>query len=976
MRGSLVVAVTLTMVVLMALGGIPVPAEGPGPDGGADRPVLQSFVGNGSNRTYLPAEIESVQELLTMDGSERVLDVDWSPDSKYLAVGSRTNAGTGPFHLYSFNGTELSEVVSWTDSSSVSTLAWSPDGNYLAYGPGKTGNNVKIFGFNGTALSEVASNSFRSPSRMAWSQNGTYLAVVGSHYPTTLSVFEFNGTTLTRVDDFSTLSSANHVTWSPDGAYLAITWNYWEDNFPDIIYLGKVEILSFDGSSLRTELQTDMGENAYSIDWSPDGDHLALGYEDYPGRYLDVFNTYLDRNGKMVMNLEDSYDLGVAIYGMDWSSNGHYLAVGGSSSGHECHICSFDGSILTTESSWVFGGGWVIDLDWSSDGNYLAIGGKDGSRDLKVYGVDYGQLGRNDTMEVDEDVPTTMDVLANDRTTSGDLTITNVTSATQGLVQITADGRDLRYTPPANWSGNDSVTYRHSDMDDTTSWPVVNITVTPVNDVPVISTTDVVVATEDEEYMVQYEATDADPDDTLTWSFDTEAEWLTFEGDAEVLRGTPANDDVGSYLVEVKATDTNGTDDTHRFLLTVQNVNDPPVITSEDNTVAVEDTMYSVYYKARDVDPTNDELVWALEVDASWLEMHENHLTGTPTNDDVGDHVVNVSVSDGNGGIGWSEFIITVGNVNDAPTILTTPSSVASEDEEYIQTFEAEDVDAGDVLEWTMTGPDWLTMEGATLSGTPTNDDVGTHQVTVAVSDGEAEVMVSFIIKVANTNDAPVWLSTPGDQELMEGDLMFLDVIAEDDDGDRLTYGLTSTPSSDMAINPATGAIRWLDAVPGEYAVQVTATDGEETITHDLTIEVAEPPVPPANKVPVMQVVEVDNATAGEAFTLTLSGSDEDPWDAGNLTFALVSGPAGMVISANGVVLWLPTEDQTGTHPVIASLSDSKNATTQEFDVEVVKPDKKTVEETGDDYMWLVIAMAVVVVVLVVLMLLMYIRQR
>ncbi|MCJ2540570.1 MAG: putative Ig domain-containing protein, partial [Candidatus Thermoplasmatota archaeon] len=106
-----------------------------------------------------------------------------------------------------------------------------------------------------------------------------------------------------------------------------------------------------------------------------------------------------------------------------------------------------------------------------------------------------------------------------------------------------------------------------------------------------------------------------------------------------------------------------------------------------------------------------------------------------------------------------------------------------------------------------------------------------------------------------------------------------------------MTYGLTSTPSSGMRINPATGAIRWLDAVPGEYAVQITASDGEETITHDLTVEVAEPLVPPANKVPVILEVEVGNATAGVAFTLTLSGSDEDPWDAANLTFTLVSGP-------------------------------------------------------------------------------------
>jgi hypothetical protein len=229
---------------------------------------------------------------------------------------------------------------------------------------------------------------------------------------------------------------------------------------------------------------------------------------------------------------------------------------------------------------------------------------------------------------------------------------------------------------------------------------------------------------------------------------------------------------------------------------------------------------------------------------------------------------------------------------------------------------------------------------------------------------------------VVGTNDPPTWLSTPGDQTLEDGDLMFLDALAEDEDGDRLVYGLTSTPASDMVINPATGAIRWLDAEPGEYTVQLTASDGEETISHEFAVSVAEPVVPPANKVPTILEFVVENATVGAAFTLELEGADGDPWDGDNLTFTLVSGPAGMIVSADGAILWLPSKEQVGTHPVVIELSDSKNSTTAEFDVEVLEPEKERVEEEGDDYMSLVVALAIIVVLLVVLMLWMYMKQR
>ena len=48
-------------------------------------------------------------------------------------------------------------------------------------------------------------------------------------------------------------------------------------------------------------------------------------------------------------------------------------------------------------------------------------------------------------------------------------------------------------------------------------------------------------------------------------------------------------------------------------------------------------------------------------------------FTGNPTNAEVGDHTLKVSVNDGNGGTADHTFTLTVSNTNDAPV----PSAIA-----------------------------------------------------------------------------------------------------------------------------------------------------------------------------------------------------------------------------------------------------------------------------------------------------------
>ena len=470
------------------------------------------------------------------------------------------------------------------------------------------------------------------------------------------------------------------------------------------------------------------------------------------------------------------------------------------------------------------------------------------------------------------------------------------------------------------------------------------------------SPADVTVATEDELYSVDYQP--MNPGDALTWSVETEAGWLSMETATGVLSGTPGNGDIGSTDVTVTAHD--GPKSVSRtFMLEVLNVNDPPEILTEDVLDAIEDEPYSVLYEAVDIDPTNDELQWALETDAGWLGLDGSRLWGTPSNDDVGEYWANITVSDGNGGTASHNFTLTVENVNDGPRITVEPATTASEDVEYRVAFNATDIDGDDTLNWSLrTTAAWLRIDTSTgvLSGTPSNGDIGLYWVEVTVKDDEGALdSLGFMLTVLNVNDEPVWVSVPADQTLMEGDALLLDVLASDvDKGDTVRYSLSSEPASGMLINPASGALRWTGAAPGSYAVTLTATDGTASITYQFNLTVSKRPLPPANNPPKIGTITVSAARAGQAFAYKLIGNDSDSADAANLTFRLVSGPAGMIVSADGNILWIPAKDQAGSHTVTVAISDGKDTTTAVFTVDVKKPTAAAASSTGFNEGWLV----------------------
>ncbi|MCH7763587.1 MAG: DUF1573 domain-containing protein, partial [Candidatus Marinimicrobia bacterium] len=238
-----------------------------------------------------------------------------------------------------------------------------------------------------------------------------------------------------------------------------------------------------------------------------------------------------------------------------------------------------------------------------------------------------------------------------------------------------------------------------------------------------------------------------------------------------------------------------------------------PVITSTADTTATEDQFYSYTVTATDVE--GDTLVYSLTIQPSWLSIDSASgvVSGTPTNDDVGDTIIAVKVEDGHGGQDTQTYTLYVSNTNDPPVITTTSLTDATEDVAYLYSVVASDVDIGDILTFSLfLSPSWLSIGGSTgmLSGTPTNDDVGTNiQIIVKVHDlSEASDTLDTYINVRNTNDPPVISGFPNSITFRSDtthSINLNDYVEDPDNSDSsLLWSVTGNDSVTVIIDPST----------------------------------------------------------------------------------------------------------------------------------------------------------------------------
>ncbi|MEA3461119.1 MAG: putative Ig domain-containing protein, partial [Bacteroidota bacterium] len=363
------------------------------------------------------------------------------------------------------------------------------------------------------------------------------------------------------------------------------------------------------------------------------------------------------------------------------------------------------------------------------------------------------------------------------------------------------------------------------------------ITLLNTNDPPTFTSIPDTVALQGDLYSYTPTAEDIDGD-SLIFSAPVLPVWLSFDSVTHVLSGTPGNDHVGDNSVSLMISDT-VVDVVQSFIIVVENINDPPTFTSTPITEARPGVAYNYTVIAEDID--GDDLTYAALVLPGWLTFNSTTqlLSATPSDTDEGDQHVTIRVTDG---LLYADqtFVISVSYANHAPNFISDPATTVVVGESYVYTINAYDIDGDDLTYSAPLLPDWLTFYPATnvISGIPRTEDLGSHDVTVRVSDGTVSADQSFPITVRNENVAPAFTSTP-ETSVIENQLYVYYVAAEDANGDDLTFSATLLPGW-LNFDPSAGILHGTpdrDDV-GDHNVTLSVSDGNLTTDQTFTITV------------------------------------------------------------------------------------------------------------------------------------------
>ena len=432
-----------------------------------------------------------------------------------------------------------------------------------------------------------------------------------------------------------------------------------------------------------------------------------------------------------------------------------------------------------------------------------------------------------------------------------------------------------------------------------TPLPAFNITVNNTNDAPTISGTPSPTVNEDTRYTFTPSVVDVDLSDTKRFSITNRPIWASFNINNGTLSGTPTNAHVGTHAgIAISVTDSGGESDTLTlFEIEVLAIDDLPYFNTPPITTVDEDDIYNFTPDIHDDDSSFSPLVYifTIENQPSWIapiNTNTGQLTGTPNNSHVGVHSnIIISVEDENGLVtALPAFSITVNNTNDPVTISGTPDTSVNEDTRYLFTPTISDDDNAllDKKVFSIVGrPTWASFneDNGTLSGTPTNDDLGTHaSITISVTDsgGTSDTLTAFDIDVINVNDAPTFTNHPTTTINEDSPYQFT-LTATDVDSDvaNLEFSITpgtslpdwlTLPSGTRILSSKTGRPNNEDV--GTYnnlSFTVTDNDGASTSLPPFSITVVNTNDAPTGGITITGTHE-ENSTLGIDNTL----SDED----------------------------------------------------------------------------------------------------
>jgi hypothetical protein len=406
-----------------------------------------------------------------------------------------------------------------------------------------------------------------------------------------------------------------------------------------------------------------------------------------------------------------------------------------------------------------------------------------------------------------------------------DHTITVVSSNTSVSVENISgntSGSTYDLVPDPNWNGSTQITVTVTDdgtgtLSDSETY---TLQVNPVNDAPVISEIGNQNTDEDVDLTgLSVDFSDLEGSDSHTIDVVSGNTNVTVVGPTGNTSGSTydlvvADDWNGSATITVTVTDdgTGALSDVETYTLTVDPVNDAPVLSSIGNQSTFEDitlTGLSVDFSDPDAGDTHTISVSSLESNVTVVGPSGNTSGSTydlvPAANWIGSAQITVTVTEtGAGGLSDTEiYALSVGAVNDAPVLTEIGNQVLDEDNSLTGlSVVFSDADPTDDHTITVVSSEAGVsianlignVSGSTYDLVPAADWNGSAQITVTVTDdgtGNLDDTEVYTLTVNPINDAPVSIDlSPGsvDENVVVGTVVGALNSVDADAGDSHTY--------------------------------------------------------------------------------------------------------------------------------------------------------------------------------------------
>ncbi|MBU1004679.1 MAG: PKD domain-containing protein, partial [Nanoarchaeota archaeon] len=480
------------------------------------------------------------------------------------------------------------------------------------------------------------------------------------------------------------------------------------------------------------------------------------------------------------------------------------------------------------------------------------------------------------------------------------------------------------WTPDYNQSGNYTITLTTTVPDCKCGNQILQqqTRTLTVNDVNLAPQFDEVLqnqtAIEDQSFTYDINCSDADGD-TLIY-FDNSS-LFNIDPATGLINFIPTNSDVGAYDVEIICSDgaANASD---RFTLTVQNVNDAPVLDFIGDKTVNENQLLQFVISATDVD--NFTLIYsALNLPAGAIFNPATRIfSWVPDYNQSGIYAVIFNVTDGEL-YDYEAVNIAVSDVNRAPTapiVLLSPAVAYKSTQFNCSASGSIDLD-GDAVSYIYTFyrlgailQDWSAVSIYTCG---VNCDKGN----TIYCDSKAYDGMNYSNTVTSNgvtiqNSAPFFNPLLQNQTAIEDQLFDYDVNCSDLDGDPITYTDNSTL---FVIGSATGLISFTpaNADVGIYNTTINCFDGSSITTANFVLTVQN-----VNDAPVLDFIGNKTVDENQLLQFQINSTDVDNV---TLIYSALNLPAGAIFNpATRIFSWVPDYNQSGNYVVIFNVTDGE----------------------------------------------------